>query len=58
MGLLWAYIRSPIYGTIFILLVSYVTHYLPQGFRIVSSNLIQMDSALEESARVAGASWC
>lgn len=56
-GLLWAYIRSPIYGTIIILLVSYVTHYLPQGFRIVSSNLIQMDSALEESARVAGATW-
>ena len=56
-GLLWAYIRSPIYGTVLILLVSYVTHYLPQGFRIVSSNLIQMDSALEESARVAGASW-
>ncbi len=56
-GLLWAYIRSPIYGTIIILLVSYVTHYLPQGFRIVSANLIQMDSALEESARVAGATW-
>jgi len=56
-GLLWAYIRSPIYGTMLILLVSYVTHYLPQGFRIISSNLVQMDSALEESARVAGASW-
>ena len=56
-GLLWAYIRSPIYGTVLILLVSYVTHYLPQGFRIVSANLIQMDSALEESARVSGASW-
>lgn len=56
-GLLWAYIRSPIYGTVFILLVSYVTHYLPQGFRIVSSNLIQMDDSLEESARVAGATW-
>lgn len=56
-GLLWAYIRSPIYGTVLILLVSYVTHYMPQGFRIVSSNLIQMDSALEESARVSGASW-
>ena len=56
-GLLWAYIRSPIYGTVLILLVSYVTHYLPQGFRIISSNLVQMDCALEESARVSGASW-
>ncbi|HEY8370731.1 MAG TPA: iron ABC transporter permease [Thermodesulfobacteriota bacterium] len=56
-GLLWAYVRSPIYGTIVILLVSYVTHYLPQGFRVVSSNLVQMDNALEESARVSGASW-
>ena len=56
-GLLWAYIRSPIYGTVIILLVSYVTHYLPQGFRIVSANLIQLDNSLEESARVAGAGW-
>ena len=56
-GLLWAYIRTPIYGTIFILLVSYITHYLPLGFRIVSSNLVQMDDSLEESARVAGSSW-
>jgi iron(III) transport system permease protein len=56
-GLLWAYVQSPIYGTIVILLVSYVTHYLPQGFRVVSSNLVQMDDALEESARVSGASW-
>jgi iron(III) transport system permease protein len=56
-GLLWAYVQSPIYGTIAILLVSYLTHYLPQGFRVVSSNLVQMDDALEESARVSGASW-
>ena len=56
-GLLWAYVQSPIYGTILILLVSYVTHYLPQGFRVVSSNLVQMHDDLEESARVSGASW-
>jgi iron(III) transport system permease protein len=56
-GLLWAYISSPIYGTMIILLVSYITHFMPQGMRIISSNLVQVDNSLEESARVAGASW-
>jgi iron(III) transport system permease protein len=56
-GLLWAYIRSPIYGTMIIMLVSYITHFMPQGTRVISSNLVQVDNALEESARVSGASW-
>jgi iron(III) transport system permease protein len=56
-GLLWAYIRTPIYGTVLILIVSYVTHYLPHGVRTVSSNLVQLDDSLEESARTSGASW-
>lgn len=56
-GLIWIYIGTPIYGTVLILIVSYVTHYLPHGIRTVSANLIQLDDSLEESARVSGASW-
>lgn len=56
-GLLWAYITTPLYATVWLLMVSYVTHYLPHAVRTTSSNLVQLDDALEESARVAGASW-
>lgn len=56
-GLLWAYITTPLYATVWLLMVSYVTHYLPHAVRTTSSNLIQLDDSLEESARVSGAPW-
>jgi iron(III) transport system permease protein len=58
LAMLWAYIRVPgLYGTIFILLVAYVTHGLPIGTRALSGTLAQLSMDLEESARVSGASW-
>ena len=59
LGLLWVYVRvpAPIYGTIAILLLAYVTHYLPFGVRATSAALRQLHPELEEAARVAGASW-
>jgi iron(III) transport system permease protein len=45
----------PIYGTILILLVAYVTHYLPFGVRAASGALRQLHPELEDAARVAGA---
>jgi iron(III) transport system permease protein len=47
----------PIYGTIYILALGYITRYIPYGLRAVSSNLISISPELEESARVCGASW-
>lgn len=58
LGLLWTYVGLtlvPIYGTIFILLVAYVTHYLPFGVRAASGALRQLHPELEDAARVAGA---
>jgi iron(III) transport system permease protein len=58
LGLLWTYVGAswlPIYGTIFILLVAYVTHYLPFGVRAASSALRQLHPELEDAARVSGA---
>ena len=57
-GLLWAYfpIPLPIYGTVAILAIGYWGRYLPQAIRTTSASLIQVDAALEESARVHGAS--
>lgn len=56
-ALLWAYVGFPVavYGTIWILVISYVTHYLPYGVRTVGASLVQIHPELEESARVCGA---
>jgi len=59
LGLLWTYVGLtlvPIYGTIIILLVAYVTHYLPFGVRAASGALRQLHPELEDAARIAGAS--
>jgi iron(III) transport system permease protein len=60
LGLLWTYVglkALPIYGTIWILLLAYVTHYLPVGVRAGSGALRQLHAELEDAARVTGASW-
>jgi len=58
-GVMFAWIRRPVvlYGTIWILLVAYVTHFIPFGVRSASSGLRQIDSELEECSRICGASW-
>lgn len=59
LALSFVYLRVPlpIYGTLFILLISYCTRYLPYGMRYSSSAMTQMSKELEESAMVCGASW-
>ena len=56
-GILVAYLMLPIpiYNTIWILLVAYVTLYLPYGMRFASSGLTQIHRELEEVAAVSGA---
>lgn len=58
-GLLWAWIRSPIpvYGTIWIIMIAFITRYIPYGMRAFSNSLLQLGSELEESARICGSSW-
>jgi iron(III) transport system permease protein len=59
MGLLWAYVDFPIpvYATIWILLIGYVTRFLPYGVRAVSSSVIQIHKELEEASTVSGAGF-
>ena len=56
-GILAAYLMLPIpiYNTIWILLVAYVTLYLPYGMRFASSGITQIHRELEEAASMAGA---
>ncbi|MBI2201004.1 MAG: iron ABC transporter permease [Armatimonadetes bacterium] len=58
-ALIWVYLTLPIpiYGTIWILMVAYVTRYLPYGMRACSSALVQIHHELEEAAEASGASW-
>jgi iron(III) transport system permease protein len=56
-GVLWGYVRFPvaIYGTVWLLMVGYVTKFLPYGLRSMSGSLLQVHRELEESARTSGA---
>lgn len=47
----------PIYGTIWILLLAYVTKYMPYGIRTTSSTIIQISNELEEASSLSGGSW-
>jgi iron(III) transport system permease protein len=57
MGILITYIRTPLYSTLAILLVGYVTRYIPYGQRMVSSVLLALSPELDQSSRTSGASW-
>jgi iron(III) transport system permease protein len=60
LGLLWAYAGNrwiPIYATIWILLLAYVTHFLPFAVRAATGGLRQLHPELEEAASVFGAGW-
>jgi iron(III) transport system permease protein len=58
-GMMWAWLAFPIpiYGTLWLLLIAYLTVFLPLGIRTISSVMLQIDNSLEECAQVCGASW-
>ncbi len=59
LGLLWAWLTMPvpIYGTLWLLGIAYLTVFLPLGVRTMAGVVMQVDRGLEECARVCGASW-
>jgi iron(III) transport system permease protein len=58
-GMMWAWLvfPIPIYGTIWLLLIAYVTVFLPLGVRTITGVLVQLDKSLEECGEMCGASW-
>jgi len=58
-ALLFTYLRLPVpvYGTLWILLIAYVTRHLPYGMASATASMHQVGSELEESARASGARW-
>src|SRR5678810_1480639 len=46
-----------IYGTMWIMLIAYVTRFMPYGLRYNTTSMLQIHKELEESAAMSGASW-
>lgn len=58
-AILWLYLvlPLPVYGTLWILLIAYVTKYMPYGMRACSSSMLQIKKELEEASEASGATW-
>jgi len=53
-GFMWFFVQTPLYATIWALLIGYIATYLPYGIRPLTSAFVQIHSTLEESSRVCG----
>lgn len=53
-GFMWFFVKTPLYATIWALLIGYIATYLPYGIRPLTSAFVQIHSHLEESSRVCG----
>jgi len=53
-GFMWFFVQTPLYATIWALLIGYIATYLPYGVRPLTSAFVQIHSHLEESSRVCG----
>lgn len=58
-GLLWTYVYVPfpIYGSLWILLIGYITRFLPYGLRTMTSTIIQLHDDLPQASMVCGAGF-
>ena len=72
-SLIWVYLTIPnivkeyfgdyaskpfeIYGTIWVLLLAYMTKFMPYGIRAASASMIQINKELEEASLAAGGTW-
>lgn len=57
MGILLAYIKTPLYGTLWVMGLAYITAFLPIGMRNTSAIFLAISPELEESSRTCGSSW-
>lgn len=59
LALMFLYLNLPIpiYGTLWILLIAFVTKYMPWATRSTNAALLQIHKELEEASEVSGASW-
>ncbi len=46
-----------IYGTLLLVMIAYITRFMPYGMRACSATMVQIHKELEEAAGVSGANW-
>jgi iron(III) transport system permease protein len=56
LGMVWVYIRTSLYGSLWILLLAFIASYIPHAARLLGNSMIQIDRSLEEASTVNGAS--
>jgi iron(III) transport system permease protein len=58
-GLLWTYVYVPlpIYGTLWILLIAYITRFMPYGLRAMTSTIVQIHDELQDASLTCGAGY-
>ncbi len=59
LALIWLYLTIPIpvYGTLWILLIAYVSKYMPIPMRACSAAITQVHKELEDASEMCGGSW-
>jgi iron(III) transport system permease protein len=57
LGILILLIRTPLYATLWIILLAYLARFFPFSTRGISAMLLSISPELEESARASGATW-
>ena len=61
LSLIWLYLSIklpfPIYGTLLVILIAYVTRLIPYGVRLAYAGFAQIHPELEEMAAISGSSW-
>jgi iron(III) transport system permease protein len=59
LAIMICYLRvgAGIYGTLWIMLIAYVTRFMPYGMRYSATSMLALHKELEESAAMCGASW-
>jgi iron(III) transport system permease protein len=56
-GFLIAFVATPLYGTVWIIMLAYIVHYLPTGLRNMEALVQAISHELDDSARMSGATW-
>lgn len=59
LALIWMYLTLPIpvYGTLWILVIGYVTKFMPIALRACHASMLQVHPELEEASEISGSSW-
>jgi iron(III) transport system permease protein len=59
LSLMWLYLTLPVpvYGTLWILGIAFVTRFIPYGVRLAYAGFSQLHAELEEAAYMSGSTW-